>query len=167
MDTLLLNNILVVTSPAHFIAVTPSNSSLSPPTVRRTRWVSVLCGLIYAKMWQYVTVLPLGNLPLGMKKIMLFPFGMRVPTPRDSLPRSLVNAFIHTYDSGPCRIFLFSCDIPVMVSMTALASKLLHASCDVRFLWPGRIWGRSVITGIVLVSLNMCLEPLDMVLLWR
>ena len=95
VDTVLLNSILVVISTAHCVAVVPSNYSVYPPTMRQTRWVSVLCGLISATMWPYVTVLTFGNLPLGMNKIVLFTFGVRVPTPWDSLPRSLVNAFTH------------------------------------------------------------------------
>ena len=101
MDTVLLNNILVVTSTVHCVDVTPSNSSLSPPTVRRTRWIPVLGGVISATMRPYVTVLPFGNFPLGMKKIVLFPFGTRVPTPWGSLPRSSANAFIHILHSEP------------------------------------------------------------------
>ena len=33
VDTVLLNKILLVTSPAHCVAANPSNPSLSPPTV--------------------------------------------------------------------------------------------------------------------------------------
>ena len=132
VGTVLLNNILVVTSPVNLVAVTPSKSSLSPPTVRRTQRVSVLCGLIYATMRPYVTIPPFGNLPLGMKNIVLFPFGMRFTTPWDSLPKSSENAFIYISASGTCRNFLYSCEIPVMGLMTALASKLMHASCAAR-----------------------------------
>ena len=82
-------------------------------------------------MRPYVTSLPVGYLTLGMNKIALFPFGMRISTPWDSLPRSLVNAFVHTYESGPCRNCVYSCDIPVMELMPVLASNFLHASCDV------------------------------------
>ena len=108
VDTVLLNNILVVTSISHCVTVTPSNSSLSTPTVRWRRWVSVLCGLISATMRIYVTVFPFGNLPLGMKKILLFPFGMRIPAPWDSLPRSLKNNFIYILASGTFRDCLYS-----------------------------------------------------------
>ena len=87
VDIVLLNKILLVTSPANCVAVTTYNPRLFPPTVRRTQWVSVLCGLIYAAMRPYVTVLPFGILPLGMKKIVLLPFVMRVHTPWASLPR--------------------------------------------------------------------------------
>ena len=83
-------------------------------------------------MRPYVTVLPLGTLRLDMKKIVFFPFGMRVPTPWDSLPRLLANASTHISDSGICRNFLYSCDIPVMGSMPVLDSNLMKASCDVR-----------------------------------
>ena len=78
-----------------------------------------------------MTVLPFGNLPLGMKKIVLFPFGMRVPKLLASLPRSLVNYFIHISASEPCRNCLYYCDITVMISMTELASKWIHDSCAV------------------------------------
>ena len=76
-----------------------------------------------------MTFLPFGTLPLGMKKFLLFPFVMRVTTPWASLPKFLANAFIHTSNSGTCRNFLSSCDIPVMKLMTVLASNLLHALC--------------------------------------
>ena len=46
-----------------------------------------------------MNVLPFGTLPLGMKKIVLFSFGMRVPMPWASMPKLLVNAFIHTSES--------------------------------------------------------------------
>ena len=81
VDTALLNNMLVVTIPTHCVAVTLSNSSLSPPTPRRTRWVYVFCGLISLTMRPYLVILPFGTLPLGMKKNVLFPFCMRVPMP--------------------------------------------------------------------------------------
>ena len=123
VDTVLLNKILVVTSPAHCVAFAMSNSRLSPLTVRRTQWVSIVCVLISATIQPYVTVFPFGTLPLGKKKVVLFPFGMRVPTPWDGLTRSLVNAFIVILAHGPCNHCLYSCDIPVMISMTVLASN--------------------------------------------
>ena len=72
VDTVLWNNFFVVTRPAHYITITTSNVSLSPPTVSWMRWIIDLCGIIYATMRPYVNVLPLGTLPLGMKK-MVFP----------------------------------------------------------------------------------------------
>ena len=83
-------------------------------------------------MRPYVTVLPFGDLPLGMKKTVLLYLGMRTPNTWDSLPRSLANEFIHIYASGPFHNCLYSCDIPVMRSMTLLSLKCLHASCAVR-----------------------------------
>ena len=82
-------------------------------------------------MCPYMNVLNFGTFPLGMKKTMLFPFDIQIPTPWISLHRLLENAFIHISDSGPCRNWLYSCDISVMGSMTALASNLLHSSCAV------------------------------------
>ena len=83
-------------------------------------------------MTPYVNVFPLGTLPLGMRKMILFPFGMRVTNPWDILPRSLANSFIHISASGYLRNYLYYCNIPVMVSITSLASKWIHASCAVR-----------------------------------
>ena len=37
--------------------------------------------------------------------------------------RSLVNAFIVILAHGPCNHCLYSCDIPVMISITVLASN--------------------------------------------
>ena len=132
VETVLLNNILVVTSPAHCVSVTLKKSSLSHLTVRQMHWFSIFCGLISATMPSYVTFLTFGNFPLDMKKILLFPFSMRVPKFWSSLPRSLSNSFIHISASGRCRNCLYSCYIPVMISMTALVSKCMHASCAVR-----------------------------------
>ena len=89
VDNVLLNIFFMDTIPAHCDSITPSNFSLSPPAVRCMRWVSALSGLIASIMRQYVTSFPLGNLPLGMKKMLLFPFGMHIATPWDSPPRSL------------------------------------------------------------------------------
>ena len=44
----------------------------------------------------------------------------------------LENSFTHISASGTCRNCLFLCDILVMVSITVLDSKWIHASCDVR-----------------------------------
>ena len=65
VDTVLLNIILVVTSPVHSVSVTPSNFILYPPTVKRTRWVSALCGLISATIRPYVTVFPIVDFTSG------------------------------------------------------------------------------------------------------
>ena len=132
MDTVLLNIILVVTSTTNCVDVTPSNYSMSPPTVIRTRCVSALCGLIYTKMRPYVNVFSLGPVPLVMKKIVLLPFGMRLPTPWATMSRSLTNTMTHVFDSVPLRNCLYYCDIPVTGSITSLALKWLHASCNVR-----------------------------------
>ena len=144
VDTALLNNILVVTIPVHYVAITPSNFILSSPTVRRTWWVFVLCVLISSTIRLYVTVVPFGTLPLGMNKIVLFSFGMSVPNPWGSLPRLLANAFIHTSDSETCGNFLYSCDILVMGVMTVLASNFLHAVFSVRICvaraYLGELW---------------------------
>ena len=131
VDTVLWNKILVITRPAHCITITTSNSSLSPPTVSWKRWIIDLCGIIYATMRPYVNVLPLGNLPLGMKKMVLFPFGMRITASWASMTRSLSNYLNHVYIYGTQCIFLYYCDIPAMESITALASKWLNASCSV------------------------------------
>ena len=147
VDTMLLNKILVVTIPTHFVDVTPSNYSLSPSTMRWMRWVSVLYGPISATMRPYVTILPFGGFTLGMNKIVLFPFGMRVPTPWACLPRSFSNAFTHISESGPCRNLLYSCNIPVVVLITSLASNLLNVLCAVRI-----CVARAVIFGGVLES---------------
>ena len=103
LDTVLLNNILVVTSTTQCVSITPSNSSLYYPAVSQAQWYSALCGLISMTMHPYVTVFPLGTSPLGMKKVVLFPLGMRVTTTWASFPRSLVNAFIYISASGPCH----------------------------------------------------------------
>ena len=95
VDTVLLNSILVFTVPAYCVAVAPSNYSLLPTTVRRMLWIFFLCGLISTKIQSYVTIFPLKTLPLWMNNMVLFHFSIRFPTFRASLPRSLVNAFIH------------------------------------------------------------------------
>ena len=77
MDNVMLNNILLVTSTEHCVSITPSNYSLSSTTVRWTRWVYVLCELMSVTIHPYVTVLDFGDFLLGMRKIVLFPFGMR------------------------------------------------------------------------------------------
>ena len=74
----------------------------------------------------------LSILPLGMKSMVLFPFGVCALTLWASLPRSLENSVIHVSDSGTCHNSLYSWDIQVMVSITSLALKQLHASCVVR-----------------------------------
>ena len=132
VDTVLLNSILVVGNPSHCVTVILSNCGLYNYTVRRTRCVYAFCGLISTTMRPYVTVLSLGTLPLGMKKMVFFPFGMRVTNPWASLPRSLMNYFIHiSLSVPPCNCF-YSYYIPEMGLITVLASKWLHASCDVR-----------------------------------
>ena len=70
----------------------------------------------------------IGGFTSGEKKIVFFLLFMYVPNPWDSLTRSLANAFIHIFDSG----HFYSCDIPVMVLITALSLKWIHASCSVR-----------------------------------
>ena len=97
-----------------------------------------------------MTVFYFETLPLGMKKIVFSPFGMRVPTPWASLPRLLANAFIHTSDSDYFHSCLYSCDIPVMGYMAVLASNLMYASCAVRI----RV-GHSGIVGIAVVPLAL------------
>ena len=67
-----------------------------------------------------------------MKKIVLFPLEIHIITPWDSLPGSLVNAFIHISASGTCRNCLYSCNIPVMRLINVLASKWMHDSCYMR-----------------------------------
>ena len=96
------------------------------------QWVSVLCGLISATMQRYVTVLTLVKLSLGMKKVVLFPFGMRLPNPWASLPRSLINAVTHVSASSSTIKCFYSCGIPVTGSITSLASKWIHVLCAVR-----------------------------------
>ena len=96
------------------------------------RWISALCNLISATMQPYVTVFLLGTLTLGMKKMVLFPFGMRIPTPWAIMNVSLANSVTHVFTYSPRRNCFYSYNIPVMGSITSLASKWIHASCYVR-----------------------------------
>ena len=80
VDTVMLKRIFVVTCSSRYVDVTPSNSSLYPPNVIWTQWFSALCGLISATMQTYVAVFPMGTLSMRIKKIVLFPFFMRIPT---------------------------------------------------------------------------------------
>ena len=52
---------LVVVRLVQFVVVIPGKSSLSPPTVTLTRWVSVFCGRIMETRQEYVTVWPAGT----------------------------------------------------------------------------------------------------------
>ena len=72
------------------------------------------------------------DLPLGMKKIVLFPFRMRVPMPSSSLLRFSANALIHISATGPCCNCVYSCNIPVIGLMTSFGSKWLYDSCAVK-----------------------------------
>ena len=67
-----------------------------------------------------------------MKKIVLFPFRMRVPMPSSSLLRFSANALIHISATGPCCNCVYSCNIPVIGLMTSFGSKWLYDSCAVK-----------------------------------
>ena len=62
-----------------------------------------------------------GHLVFPMKKMVLFPFGMQVPTPWAKRPKSLAKARIQTSRFGPLMSLWYSWDSPVMGLMTALA----------------------------------------------
>ena len=83
------------------------------------------------------------------------------------MPRSLENTFIHIYTSSPHCNCLYSCNIPLKVSITALSSKWIHDSCTARIyvdrvyleavlsvLGCCRIWDLRVSTGAVIDKIS-------------
>ena len=69
----------------------------------------------------YVMVFPSGTEDRGMKKMVLVPLGMRVPTPCARRPKSLASARIQTAAFGPFTKSRYSSSCPVCSSKTALA----------------------------------------------
>ena len=81
VDNTLLKMSLSVMKYALGVVTSPGKLIKSPPTVIWVRCVSVFCGLISATILPYVTVLPAGTSPLGMKKMVFVPGGILVLTP--------------------------------------------------------------------------------------
>ena len=87
VGTALLSINLVVVRPAQFVVVIPGKSSLSPPTVTRTRRVSVFCGQMMETRREYATVRPTGTSHFRIKNTVLVPVGMHVMKPYARRPR--------------------------------------------------------------------------------
>ena len=93
----------------------------------------------------------IGEFTSGNEEDGIFSFWGVSSYPFFSIHRSLVNSFIHISASGPLRNWLYSCDIPVIGSITALDFKWLHAPCAVRIcvvgeyleaIWSVLVWCR-------------------------
>ena len=78
VETALLSINLVVVRLAQFVVVIPGKSSLSPPTVTRTRWVSVFCGQMLETRREYMAVQPAGTSIFWTNNTVLVPVGMRM-----------------------------------------------------------------------------------------
>ena len=98
-------------------------SSLSPPTVTRTRWVSVFCGQILENRQEYVTLRPANTSHFWMKNTVLVPVGMRVPTPCVRRPRLLSRLYDQTSALRQRMRWRYSRYWPVTSSITAWASN--------------------------------------------
>ena len=133
VNSVLLINKFFVVRLAVCVAVIPVYSNLSPPTVTRTQWTSFLCGQSYANSLAYVTCLWAGTVYLLTKRVVLFPFGIRIPTPCTSLPRLFANAVSHNFFAGVRIKCLYSCKSPAASSTTTLhkftPANALRAVC--------------------------------------
>ena len=114
----------------------------------------------------------IGEFTSGNEEDGIFPFWGVISYPFVSIPRSLINSFIHISASVTLLNWLYSCVIPVIDSITALALKWLHASCAVRIcvvreyleaIWPS--WS-DVGAEIDTAPLVLCLAPSRMAQLW-
>ena len=77
------------------------------------RFVSAFCGLISSTIIPYVSVIPAGKFPSGIKKMVLVPDGIILPTPCDSRKISFVNEFSQMTLVRPLIRCLHSSDAPV------------------------------------------------------
>ena len=80
VDMVMLSRHFVVFKLAQWVVVAPGKSRRSPPTVTWTRFTSALVGLVEATIQAYVTLLPWGVANFSIKKTVLVPGGMRLPT---------------------------------------------------------------------------------------
>ena len=87
------------------VDVTPVVLMRLPPMVIRTRWVSFFCSRVTQTILAQVIRLCLGILDRWMKKMVLVPFCILVPTPWANRPVSFAKTLIQTPLSG----FLMSC----------------------------------------------------------
>ena len=97
---------LAVMRSAAGVVKSPGKLIKFPSTVILLRCISAFCGNILAKILPYVTVLPAGDLSLGMKKVVFVPDGILVPTPCGSWPISFANEFSQMALVGPLSICL-------------------------------------------------------------
>ena len=110
---------------AHYVAVSPSKGSLSPPTVSWTRCVSVLFEQIETSFLPYVTFLLVVTLLGLIKKTVLVPW-TRPCTPWANRPRSLAYARSHSGLNGPFIRAPYSSSFPVLSLSTAHACGRLR-----------------------------------------
>ena len=125
VDMVLLIRHFFVVKLAQWVVVAPGKSRRSPPTVTRTGFTLALVGLVEATIQAYVTLRPWGIADFAIKKPVLVPVGMPVPTPWARRPKLLARALIQVSPLGPWMRCQYSSAWPLVGSMTTLACSSL------------------------------------------
>ena len=144
VETVLLMSSFAVVRLAQCVAVSPLYISLSPPTVRRTRWVLTLFGRMVHSFFPYVTFLLLGTALRRMNLMVLVPTS--VPCLRPGMPwasrhRSLPYASYQVSLSCPLMRAGYSSSAPVCWLRTARANAFVAVWCLERRLYRGVMTG--------------------------
>ena len=115
----LIRHLIVVRSAVAQL-LSPGKSMRLPPTVSLERCVSALWGRMSQTKREYVGILCLGTLCLGINAIVFVPVGIRVPTPLTRRPSSLAKEVLQIAAWLVFIRCLYSSDAPVSGSRTAL-----------------------------------------------
>ena len=121
VDIVLLSRHFVVVRLAQWVVVVLGKLRQSLPIVTRTRFTSALVGLMEATIWAYVTLRPWGMADFSIKKTVLVPVGMRVPTSWARRPRLLARDLIQVSPFGPQMRCQYSSAWLLVGLMTMLA----------------------------------------------
>ena len=121
VDMVLLSRHFVVVRLTQWVLVAPGKSRWFPPTVMRTGFTWFLVGLMEATIRAYLTLRPWGMADFDIKKTVLVPVGVRVPTPWARRPRSLAIALIQVSPLGLQMRCQYLSAWPLVGSVTALA----------------------------------------------
>ena len=121
VDMVLLSRNFVVAKLAQWVVVAPGKSKRSPTTVTRTRFTLALVDLMEVTIWAYVTLRPWGMSDFAIKKTVLVPVGMQVPTPWARRPKLSARVLIQVSPFGTRMRCRYSSAWPLIGSMTTLA----------------------------------------------
>ena len=121
VDRKLLKMRLDVVKYAAGVLKSPGKLIIFSPTVSWVQCVSDFCLRISATIIPQVTFLPTGTFSLGIKKIVLVPYGLLVTSPCYSRQILFTNEFSPIALVGSLIICIHYMDAPIVGSMTTLA----------------------------------------------